>query len=136
MKKLIQLCSFLSLVIVFSVVSAQAQTVRQFAADIPFNFNVGEKTFDAGSYIIKVSKYSQNSVALTLENKKSKKLQSLIVRGNGDAAKAEPTLFFTFHDSRRFLTKFSMSGMGLTLPVSNEARESVKSQNSPEAKSE
>lgn len=36
MKKLIQICSLLSLLIVFSVVSAKAQTIQRFKADIPF----------------------------------------------------------------------------------------------------
>jgi hypothetical protein len=40
MKKLIQVFSFLSLVVVFSIVSANAQTVKQYAAEIPFDFSI------------------------------------------------------------------------------------------------
>jgi hypothetical protein len=134
MKKLIQLCSILSLIVVFSIVSANAQTVKQYAAEIPYDFNIGQKSHRAGSYIIKVSKLSTSVVSLSLQDKNENNLQTIIVRENGNTAKREPKLVFTSYDSHRFLTGMSMQEMGLSIVVSKETKLSVKAQGRPESK--
>ena len=131
MKKLIQFFSFLSLVIVFSIVSANAQTVKQYAAEIPFDFSIGQKSYQAGSYVIKVSKVSQSNIALLLEDKNKNLLQTILVRGNGDVAKNEPKLVFTRHDNQRVLTKMTMPDMGVTVPVSEDTRQNSKAKALP-----
>ncbi|HLM62605.1 MAG TPA: hypothetical protein VK308_17535 [Pyrinomonadaceae bacterium] len=131
MKKLIQVFSFLSLVIVFSIVSANAQTVKQYAAEIPFDFSIDQKSYQAGSYVIKVSKFSQSSIALSLEDKENHVLQTIFVSANGDVAKNEPKLSFTVRDNQRFLTKIAMQDMGLTIPV-NERQDTAKAKRVPE----
>ncbi len=90
MKKLIQICSLLSLIVFFSIVSVQAQTVKQYAAEIPHDFNIGQKSYQAGSYTIKVSKVSLNVVSLSLEDKEKNNLQTILVRQNSNVAKREP----------------------------------------------
>jgi hypothetical protein len=131
MKKLIQVFSFLSLVVVFSIVSANAQTVKQYAAEIPFDFSIDQKSYQAGSYVIKVSKFSQSSIALSLEDKENHVLQTIFVRENGDIAKNEPRLSFTVRDNQRFLTKVAMQDMGLTIPV-NERQDAAKAKSARE----
>ena len=134
MKKLIQVCSILSLIVVFSIVSANAQTVKQYAAEIPYDFNIGQKSHQAGSYIIKVSKLSTSAISLSLQDKNQNNLQTILVRENGNIAKREPKLVFTSYDNHRFLTGISMQEMGLSIVVSKNAKLSVKAQKRPESK--
>jgi hypothetical protein len=134
MKKLIQVCSFLTLVIVFSIVSAQAQTVKQYAAEIPYDFNIGQKSYQAGSYVVKVSKISTGIVSLSLEDKEKNKLQTILVRENKNVAKREPKLIFTSYDNRRFLTGAAMQEMGLAIAVSKDDKLRAKAKERPESK--
>ena len=55
MKKLIQICTLLSLLVVFSIISANAQTVQRYEANIPFDFSVNGKTYEAGKYQLEIS---------------------------------------------------------------------------------
>lgn len=107
MKKIIQLCSVLALLVTFSVISANAQSVKQYDAKIPFSFNVGQKTFEAGNYVIKISKSAVNSKILSLEDESGKQLQSIIVAESGDTAKGRLQLVFNRYDKQRFLSKLS-----------------------------
>ena len=134
MKKLIQVFSFLSLVVVFSIVSANAQTVKQYAAEIPFDFSIDQKSYQAGSYVIKVSKFSQSSIALSLEDKENNKLQTVFGIMNGDVARNEPKLVFTLHDNQRLLTKISMPDMGLSIPAADDSKRNSKAERAPKTK--
>jgi hypothetical protein len=49
-KRALQFCLLIGSVIMMSVVSAKAQT--QYRAHIPFNFTVGQKSYDAGDYVV------------------------------------------------------------------------------------
>jgi hypothetical protein len=136
MKKLIQVFSFLSLVVVFSIVSANAQTVKQYAAEIPFDFSIDQKSYQAGSYVIKVSKFSQSNVALSLEDKEHNRLQTVFVRANGDVVQNEPKLVFTLQDNQRFLTKISMPDMGLSIPAADDSKRNSKAKGAPKTKAQ
>lgn len=115
MKKLIQICSVLSLVFVFSIIGAQAQTVKQYQAQIPFDFNIGQKSYPAGDYVIKVSKFSADGVALSLEDKENHRLQTILLPKNGNVSANEPKLLFTRYENQRFLSQMLMEEMGVSL---------------------
>lgn len=53
-KKALQICSLVGLLAVLAVVSAQAQTDGRYKAQIPFDFSIGGKTYQPGSYLISV----------------------------------------------------------------------------------
>ncbi len=127
MKKVIQVFSILSLVVVFSIVSAQAQTVKQYAAEIPYGFNIGEKSYEAGGYVIKISKISGSIMSLTLEDTEKNELQTILVRENGNVAKRKPKLVFTTYDNHRFLTGMSMQERGLSILMSKDDKMLAKS---------
>ena len=131
MKKLIQFFSFLSLVIVFSIVSASAQTVKQYAAEVPFDFSIGQKSYQAGSYVIKIARHSQSSLVLSLEDKNKNLLQTILVRGNGDVSKNDPKLVFARHDNQRALTKMTTPDMGVTVPVNKDIKQNSKAKALP-----
>lgn len=116
MKKLIQICAVLSLVFVFSIVSAHAQqTVKQYEAKIPFDFNVGQKSYQAGNYVIKISRLSSNGIVLSLEDEDNNKLQSVIVSETNNLSKDAPKLMFDVRENQRYLTKIYTQEVGLSL---------------------
>lgn len=136
MKKLIQVLSFLSLVIVFSVVSAKAQSVKEYKAQIPYDFNIGQKSYKAGDYVIKVSDVSSSTVALTLQDDDNNNLQTILVRENGNVAKKEPKLHFTTIENQRFLTAMSTKEMGVSILASKKAKQLARMQGKPETNTE
>lgn len=136
MKKLVQICAMLSLVIVLSAVSAKAQTVRQYAAQIPFDFNIGQKSYQAGDYVIKISKFSLNTVSLALEDKNRNILQTMFVRQNGDVSKDVEKLIFTRNGNQRYLSAMFTKEMGLLVTESTEAIRNLKAKGQPERKTE
>lgn len=95
MKRFIQICSLLTLVVVFSAVSANAQTVQRYEAEIPFDFNIGSKSYEAGTYTMKLSNAFGVKV-MTLINDQNRILQNFYVLDRGDSAK---TSFLRFNRS-------------------------------------
>jgi hypothetical protein len=71
MKRLIQTCSFIGLLLVF-MVSAQAQISKTYRVEIPFDFNIGQDTYKAGKYQV-----SQVSGMLLIRNQKTNELKVL-----------------------------------------------------------
>lgn len=49
MKRLIQTCSFIGLLLVL-MVSAQAQISKTYRVQIPFDFSIGQESYQAGTY--------------------------------------------------------------------------------------
>ncbi|HEX8735420.1 MAG TPA: hypothetical protein VF721_08870 [Pyrinomonadaceae bacterium] len=130
MKKLIQICAVLSLVFAFSIVSAHAQqTVKQYEAKIPFDFNVGQKAYQAGNYVIKISRLASNGIILSLEDENNNKLQSVIVSETGNLSQDAPKLMFDVQDNQRYLTKIYTQEIGLSLGKSKtEKNDTVRKQ--------
>ena len=126
MKKLIQLCSILSLLVVFSVVSAQAQAANYYEANIPFEFNIGQKTYQSGSYIIKTVKVSSNYSALTLEDKEGNELQKFLVTESSADTKKQPELVFSNYDNQRYLAKILTSDTAISVPTSSYEKQVAK----------
>jgi hypothetical protein len=116
MKKLIQICAVLSLVFAFSIVSAHAQqTVKQYEAKIPFDFNVGQKSYQAGNYVIKIKRLASNGLSLSLEDGNRNNLQTVLVSETGNIAKDEPKLLFSRHENQRYLTEILTTDVGIAV---------------------
>jgi len=136
MKKLIQICAVLSLVFAFSIVSAQAQkTVKQYEAKIPFDFNIGQKAYQAGNYVIKISRLASNGLIVSLEDENNNKLQSVLVSETDRVAQKAPQLQFEVQDNQRHLTAIYTQDIGVSFgkPMT-EKRNSVKKRQQPPAK--
>ena len=115
MKRVIQICSMLVLAAAFSVVSAQAQTLDRINAKIPFNFNVGDKSYDAGEYIIKTSRLSDSTVQVSLADSNGNTLQNFLVFSAGETAGGKERLVFAVYNDRHYLSKILTNGKGLLL---------------------
>jgi hypothetical protein len=126
MKKLVQICSILSLVFVFSAISAQAQTVTRYEAQIPFDFNIGEKSYPAGSYVIRIAKNTTSSLALYLEDNKGKHLETAMVVQTGQVSKNEPEFVFSRYENQRFLTTIRTPERGFSFFKSDTEKQLTK----------
>jgi hypothetical protein len=105
MKRIIQICSLFGLLVLFTAVSASAQVNYGSDVEIPFAFNVAGKSYDAGHYIIKVSKLPNGTATLTIEDTKSDKAQTVFLSDNGDEPGKEVKLVFDKVAGQRFLSK-------------------------------
>ena len=126
MKKLIQICSILSLLVVFSVVSAHAQTANFYETNLPFDFNIGQKSYQAGSYVIKTLKVSSNYSSLTIEDKDGNELQRVLVTESSADLEKQPELVFNNYDNQRFLTRIVTPSLQISFPTTSREKQIAK----------
>jgi hypothetical protein len=125
MKKLmLQIGLMVGLVIVLAVVSANAQTPARYKAEIPFDFNIGQKTFQAGDYFIALS----NSNILSLEDGQGNNLLTKFVSPNETAEATK--MIFKRDDNQYFLAKIVSPDFGAVRLKTNGEKQMAKKQNS------
>ena len=105
MKKFIQIFSLFGLLVVFGTISASAQAGLGTEVDIPFAFNVGNQSYDAGSYIIRVDRRISGASTLSIRDTKNDEQQTVFLNTNGEAGSGEIKLVFDVVEGRRFLSK-------------------------------
>ena len=105
MKKFIQISALLSLLVLFNVAASYGQTHFGTDVNIPFAFNVGGQSYEAGNYIVKFDRLSNGAASLTIEDTKNEKIQTVLMSAGGDAASSEIKLVFDTLDGQRYLTK-------------------------------
>src|SRR5262245_7411230 len=125
MKRIIQICSMLVLSAAFFVVSAQAQTVNRIDAKIPFDFQIGSKTYAAGEYVIKVSRSSADVAGDQLEDKNGKRLDSGLLAENGDSGKSK-LVFGRNENNDRVLSKVIVDDKGFSVLKTTLSKGSAK----------
>jgi hypothetical protein len=103
MKKIIQIGSILTLAIVFSIVSVNAQTSAVFKANIPNGFNLGTKSYPAGSYSLKVARHTFGGSVVTLTDSTGDNLQTVLATLNGSTVEGNAILNFSIIDGERYL---------------------------------
>jgi hypothetical protein len=108
MKKLIQICSVICIAIAFSIVSANAQTTHKIKAQVPFDFSVGGKHYDAGKYDLKVSDTRTGAIVQLFDDRNSI-LATLLVSGTADQAADGAKLVFSTYEGQLYLTRISTS---------------------------
>lgn len=117
MKKLVQLTAILSLVFVFSAISAYAQSaaVKQYDAKIPFDFNIGQKSYQAGNYVVRIEKLATNGAILSLVDDNNKRLQSVMVFLNGSVSEKDSQLLFNIYGEQRYLAGVTTPELAISL---------------------
>ena len=126
MKRIIQICSMLALTVVFFTVAAQAQTTNRIDAKIPFDFMVGDQSYVAGDYVIKLSKVSVNTVALSLEDNFGNQLRNVLLSTNGEVANGQERLVFDRYNDQRYLTKVLTNDRGFSLHISDAQKDAKR----------
>ena len=107
MKKFIQICSLLSLVAVFTLVASASNAQSNVGSEvaIPFSFNIANRAYDAGTYIVKLTKLPSGAAMLSIENSKTGDRQSMFLTSKGDRSGTELKLVFETAGGRKYLTK-------------------------------
>ena len=122
MKKLIQVSAFLSLLFVFAALSASAQTTKHYSVNIPFDFNVGQKSYQAGDYHIKVNRISTAAIAVSIADREKNNLQTIILPRKSEGTKTEPQLVFNRYKNQHFLSGLTTGETGYALPKTDSER--------------
>lgn len=115
MKKLLQICSLLSLVLVFTAVSASAQSEYGSEVKIPFAFNAGEREYEAGKYIVKINKTYTGSAMVIISDPKTNTVQTVLTQRSGDSPDEAIKLIFVTVDGERVLSRVITPGGGFAL---------------------
>ena len=105
MKKLIQICSLLSVLVLFTAGATFAQTRFGTDVNIPFAFNVGDHSYGAGQYIVKLDKLGSGTATLSIQDTKTDEIQRVLLNANGDSASDDVRLVFDTINGQRYLTK-------------------------------
>ena len=79
MKRLIQTCSFVGLLLVL-MISAQAQISKTYRVQIPFDFNIGQESYKAGTYQVSVL---ENMLVIRDKKNSSQKVLTTLSEGAG-----------------------------------------------------
>ena len=106
MKKFIQICSLLTLVVAFTVAaSAKSEVGFGTEVEIPFAFHVGDRSYEAGTYVIKFGRVSAGTATLSIQDLKNDELQTVLVNVNNESAGSDMRLVFDTIEGRKYLTK-------------------------------
>jgi len=133
MKKFIQVCSLLSLLVLFTVVSASAKTAFGTDVEIPFAFNVGDRSYESGNYIFKLQRLSSGTASLTIQDTKNDEMQTVLLHSSGDALGSEMKLVFDSIEGRRYLTKVRTAEKTYALARPKFERDAARIRNSDNA---
>ena len=108
MKKLIQICSLLSLIVAFSFLSANAQNTTKIEAQIPFDFNIAGKQYPAGAYNLRVTNSRSVGVLVQLTDRENNNLGTLLVSLANGGMNSEAKLIFDNYEGQRFLSRIDV----------------------------
>jgi len=122
-KRFIQIGSVFALLIGL-MVSAQAQKVNSYEASIPFDFNIGNKTFAAGEYAFGLTNPLALQESLTIRDVKNGTTHVfLITRDQADEFKGGAQLTFNRYEDRYFLAEIAAPTLSAKfLRAKSEAR--------------
>jgi hypothetical protein len=119
MKKFIQVISFLTLAFVFGGIDANAQTSTKIDANVPFDFIMGDRYFEAGVYVIRVAGTPGGAKQVEVRGKSGEILYTTLVTANGDTGRGRTELVFDRTNQRTVLTKILTEASGYSVPVTD-----------------
>lgn len=133
MKRFIQICSLLSLLVLFTGVSASANTGFGTEVEIPFAFTVGDRSYDAGNYIVKLDRLSSGTSTLTIHETKSGDMQTVLVHVNNGSRGSQVNLIFDTIEGKKYLTRIQTADRTFAVAGSKVDRKAGKSRNAEKA---
>lgn len=136
MKKLIQICSLLSLLVAFTVISAQAQTAKSYNANIPFEFSIGKQSYKPGNYVIRITENSPKSASLVLEDTEGNNLYKTWILGGNSVAQNDLKLIFDRHEDQLFLSKVTTHDKGFEIVMSGIEKRIAKEKRKANSRTE
>lgn len=130
MKKFIQIGSLLSLLVLFTVVPASAQTGFGIDVEIPFAFNVGDRSYEAGNYIVKLERRPMGSARLSIGDTKTDEVQTVLLTTGPGSDSGDVKLVFDTVGGRRYLTKVRTPDRTFALIKSRAEKNALKARSS------
>lgn len=119
MRKIIPVGSLLGFLLLFASLSVNAQSGFESKVDVPFPFTIGERTYEAGKYNLKVANAPSGSKILTLADKDHKVLHVTFIHINGERPSKSVRLVFDTVGGVRYLTKIRSRANTYELVKSN-----------------
>ena len=83
-----------AVIFAFGVV-ANAQINYGAEVDVPFEFSIGEKVYEAGKYTVKINKGMIAGAVLTIQKSGSNQVQSVLMNNNGGERSSDVQLVFS-----------------------------------------
>src|SRR5258708_3023472 len=125
MKKFGFIFSIMVLALIFSTTSAQAQDASRVGVKVPFDFNIGDKTYAAGNYTLHVRPNTLGVAALTIEDETRDQLQTVLVASKSGNVGDKANLLFDRLNGRPILTGIVLSNNTYTLARSSSTAPAV-----------
>jgi hypothetical protein len=121
MKRLIQTCSFIGLLLVL-MVSAQAQVSKTYRVQIPFDFNIGQESYQAGTYQV-----SRVNTMLLIRNQKTNDVKVLATQSEEKGKSFEtPHFYFNRVEDKNMLVEVAGKDFNVKLDdTTSTARDAV-----------
>jgi hypothetical protein len=129
MKKITQVLFFLTFTVIVSATTISAQSAQSVDADVPFNFNVGDETYAAGSYKIQILADSAGGSVITINDKRGNNLKTVLATQTGNATGGKSELVFERRGNERYLVGISLPEHGLRLAGSMKKERTEISRN-------
>ena len=116
MKKFIQIVSFLALVFVMAGSNVNAQHGTRIDAEIPFDFAIGDQTFEAGKYIMRLRKNPTGVETVELRDANNRVVYEAFAMQNGDTGNGKAQLIFDRDGTIAKLSKVQTGLKGFSMP--------------------
>jgi hypothetical protein len=109
--------SLLVSAILIAVASAQAQTVWTYQAEIPFDFAIGDKTYGAGQFVIKLERPNYLANILTIRNTDGERTErNALTKTGRRSGNEKTTLVFDRYENGFVLKEIVAPNFGFTAP--------------------
>lgn len=117
MKKIIQIVSFLALIFVVAGVDVRAQNTTRIEADVPFDFVIGDESFSAGKYVMRLRRLPSGSDLMEIRDAKHRVVYEAFALQNGDTGDGKAHFIFNREDGVAKLAKVATGWKGYTIPT-------------------
>ena len=115
MKKLIQIVSFIALVFVIAGADVHAQRTTKIDASIPYDFAIGDDQFEAGKYVMRVTRSTSGASVAQLRDSKYRVVYEGFVLDSGDTGNGKANLVFDRSGSIARLTQIRTGDKGFSI---------------------
>ena len=106
------------LAVLFGFGAVHAQTLGAYSAEIPFDFVVGDQTYAAGEYKIKVASPNYIANVLTVRNTEGRDVETFALATNGERSKDRNARLVFYRDGEDLvLRQIIAPRFGFTAPM-------------------
>jgi len=100
MGNIIRVLAILSVLFGAGAIVASAQINQGATVKVPFSFNVGDRTYEAGQYDVKIAKSGLGAASLTIRRQGTNESQTVLVRSFQGATNDQFQLVFGGEDNK------------------------------------